>query len=174
MANVLFVIDPQNDFIIGSLGSQAARDTVPAIVEKIRRFDGKVYVTQDTHESGYMETLEGRNLPVPHCFAGTTGWEIYKDIAEALKSHRPTHLQKHTFGNIPTKDLLDEICSLDPKYIEVIGFCTDICVVTNALILKTLFPDTPVRVDSLCCAGTSKEAHEAALVVMKSCQIQAG
>lgn len=169
---VLCVIDPQADFITGSLGSEAAQAKIQNIVQKIEQFDGDtIIVTQDTHYDNYLETPEGIKLPVKHCIYGTPGWKIQSEIQEALSKRDPISLAKETFGSL---DFTRYTKSLQSADIELIGYCTDICVVSNALILKTAFPKATVRVDPTCCAGTNVEAHEAALLVMKSCQVEIG
>lgn len=160
----LIVVDMQKDFIDGSLGTAEAQAIVPAVKEKIaqyRRNGGRVIFTRDTHGSEYLTTSEGKALPVEHCIAGTPGWEIPKDLDEM----DCLHIDKPSFGWTHWDELsFDEI--------EVIGLCTDICVVSNALILKALFPETPITVDASCCAGVTPQSHQAALTTMKMCQIR--
>ena len=160
----LIVIDMQKDFVSGALGSADAQAIVPAVEEKISSgaYD-KVYFTFDTHYDDYMETLEGKKLPVPHCIKGTEGWN------SVLSSLDGEIIEKNTFGYTGWKEKLGILGSSDS--IDVIGLCTDICVISNALILRALYPDTPMTADASCCAGTSLEAHKAALLAMKSCQI---
>ncbi|MEA4898930.1 MAG: isochorismatase family cysteine hydrolase [Eubacteriales bacterium] len=166
MADMLLVVDAQNDFIDGALGSEYALSIVPNIARKIRRFDGTVVFTRDTHDRGYLDTQEGKMLPVTHCVAGSHGWAINAQIAGA----RPGMcIDKRTFGM--DKDQIAQMAQQQPSSIHIVGYVTDICVITNALALKTALPQTPIYVDAACCAGTSKAAHDAALTVMKSCQV---
>lgn len=166
MNDYLIVIDMQHDFVDGSLGSpdaQAILGNVKAKIEAASAAGTKILFTQDTHGENYMETSEGRNLPVPHCISDTWGWRVM----EELDLPAVPHVCKRTFGFDHWTDLLDQ-----PERIELIGVCTDICVVSNALILKALYPEVEMVVDASCCAGTSKANHEAALTTMKCCQIQ--
>lgn len=163
----LIVIDMQKDFVTGALGSEEAQAVVPRIEKKISDggYDG-VFFTFDTHFSDYSETLEGKKLPVTHCVKGTDGWNTALGFAGFDRSNM---VEKYTFGytdwqsRLPGKE--------DIESIEIVGVCTDICVVSNALIIRALYPDTPITVDASCCAGTAVDAHKAALTVMKSCQI---
>lgn len=173
---ILIVVDMQYDFIDGSLGTPKAQEIVPAVVEKIRNFNGKIFVTQDTHGSDYLETQEGKHLPIPHCEIYTHGWEIEESIDQALFEHELSYfnvkkISKSGFGSKKIAKYLaknkDKISS-----IEIVGLCTDICVITNALLAKTYCPNAKIIVDSECCAGTTPEKHQMALEVMKSCQIE--
>jgi len=175
---VLVVVDMQNDFIDGALGTKEAVSIVPAVCDKIRSMAAEgaiVFATRDTHSANYMDTREGRFLPVPHCIRGTNGWEIRPEIAELLKD--AIIINKYSFGS---KELPDVVCEtlqiegVDAKdaEIELVGLCTDICVVSNALILKAQFPETDIMVDASCCAGVTVEKHLAALETMRSCQIE--
>ncbi len=170
MEKILIVVDMQKDFVDGALGTPEAQAIVPAVCEKIRAFDGRIYVTLDTHGENYMDTSEGKHLPVPHCIKGTQGWALDLRVAEALEGKQFCMLQKPTFGSVKLPQLLREECG---KYfaIELIGLCTDICVVSNALLLKANFPELPISVDAACCAGVTPETHNAALATMKMCQI---
>ncbi len=163
----LIVVDMQVDFISGSLGSTDAQAIVPNVVDKVEKFDGKVIFTRDTHEENYMETQEGRNLPVKHCIRGTVGWQI----CEELMPYADTVIDKITFGCI---DLPNYIGAQDGTVdeIELCGLCTDICVISNAMILKAAFPEVKMSVDSSCCAGVTKESHNTALEAMKAVQIE--
>lgn len=165
MKKVLIVIDMQKDFVDGSLANQAAQEIVTPITEYIRAFDGKVIATRDTHETEYLTTAEGKRLPVEHCIKGTDGWKIMDEIAAALQERNAVILDKPTFGYLGWGML--------GEYDEavLIGTCTDICVVSNALILKAMFPDLNVKVVENLCAGTTKENHSAALQVMRCCQV---
>lgn len=162
----LIVIDMQNDFVTGVLGSQEAVAALPNIKKKIDAYiaaGDEVIFTRDTHEENYLETNEGRHLPVPHCVKGTDGWQIVKEI------DRPDckHIDKPTFGYI---HWAEQFKGSSPE-IEIVGVCTDICVISNALILKAVFPETDISVDAGCCAGVTPETHRAALTAMKACQI---
>lgn len=175
----LVVIDMQEDFINGPLGTPEARAIVPRVAEKVRQYveseeETVILYTRDTHESNYLETLEGRYLPVPHCISGTPGHDIVEEVRTAINSGC---YNKYDFGDLdlPNKlQLLTSQCweTWDIDSIEIVGVCTDICVISNALILKTAYRGIPITVDSSCCAGTTPAAHEAALTVMKSCQIE--
>ncbi len=171
MKHFLIVVDMQKDFVDGSLGTKEAQAIVPAVAEKIRRFDGEIFVTFDTHYENYMESAEGRKLPVPHCILGTPGWELNSDVEQALQSRPHVRVQKNTFGSTRLPSLLEEAAGGEPFSAELIGLCTDICVVSNALLLKAHFPEYPIAVDPSCCAGVTPQLHEAALTTMKSCQI---
>ena len=171
MKKFLIVVDMQKDFINGALGSAEADAAVPAAVEKIRGFDGEIFVTYDTHAENYMETAEGKKLPVPHCIKGTEGWNLDSRIAEALSGKRFTPVEKRTFGSVDLPDLIGKSAGNDNISVEIIGVCTDICVVSNALLIKAFFPEADITVDSSCCAGVTPELHEAALKTMRSCHI---
>ena len=174
---VLVVVDMQKDFVDGALGSPEARAIVPNVAEKVKKYtemeDGLVVYTKDTHFSDYMYTREGRYLPVMHCIFETEGWEI---VPEVLNDQATVVIfNKETFGYSAIAEEIGYIVNgeMDQEIdsIEVCGLCTDICVVSNALILKANFPNIPFTVDSSCCAGVTPEKHEAALEVMRSCQI---
>lgn len=171
MKNILVVVDMQNDFVDGALGSKEAKAIVDRAAEKIKGFDGDVFVTLDTHGEDYMQTSEGKKLPVPHCIKGTEGWQLNSKIAAALKGKNYSMVQKATFGSCELPSLIEQLISDREVEITLIGLCTDICVVSNALLLKANFPDFEIYVDSSCCAGVTPETHRAALEVMKSCQI---
>ena len=192
---VLVGVDLQNDFIDGSLANKEAQAVIDNIVEKIRNFDGDVmFFTLDTHFSDYLQTNEGKMLPVEHCLYGTEGWELNKKIADVIadkiiEGMKVVCIPKPTFGSVdgilslsssyPYTSLVNEILNLEagntspvPMDIEMFGFCTDICVVSNALILKAFTHDfADIYVDSKCCAGVTPQKHEAALEVMRSCQV---
>ena len=170
MQNILLVIDMQNDFIDGALGTPEAVAIVPKVREKIRSFDGTVLFTRDTHGENYMETQEGKNLPVPHCIRGTDGWQIRSELEE-LRVTEP--IDKGTFGSDELGKILRDLNDEDPiGIITVIGLCTDICVISNALLAKAFLPEVPIEVDASCCAGVTPESHENALKAMASCQIR--
>ena len=171
MKKFLVIVDMQKDFVDGALGSKEACAIVPAAVRKIRTFDGGIFATLDTHFENYMETAEGRKLPVPHCIKNTEGWELDKDIAAALKGKDYVPVEKNTFGSVDLPELIGRAADGEEFSIELIGLCTDICVVSNALLLKANFPEAVIAVDEKCCAGVTPEKHEAALETMRSCQI---
>ena len=166
MKKILVVVDMQNDFIDGALGTAEAVKIVPAVCEKIRSFDGEVVFTKDTHSAIYLETQEGRRLPVEHCIKGTYGWELNGEI-QALSGGCKI-IEKPTFGSV---ELAGYIADGDCTEVELIGLCTDICVISNALLIKAFLPEIPVSVDSACCAGVTPESHENALKAMQMCQI---
>lgn len=172
MKKILIVVDMQNDFISGSLGTSEAISIVPAAVEKILSHKGEVIVTQDTHFEDYLRTLEGKNLPVEHCIRSSHGWQLAPEIQNALNSRGDhTLCEKLSFGSTALPSLIEKAANGEGFEIELIGLCTDICVVSNALILKAHFPEVSISVDASCCAGVSKETHSAALATMKMCQI---
>ena len=169
--DILVVVDMQNDFIDGALGTPEARAVVPRVAEKIRAWEGPVYATQDTHGADYLSTQEGKNLPVAHCIEGTSGWEIAPAVREALTDY--TCLTKPAFGSRSLAETLAIVHQNRPiRSIELVGLCTDICVISNALLLKAFLPEVPIRVDAACCAGVTPESHENALRAMQMCQIQ--
>ncbi|MBQ1830573.1 MAG: isochorismatase family protein [Ruminococcus sp.] len=171
MKRFLVVVDTQKDFVDGALGSGDAVAIVPSVVEKIKSFDGEIFVTLDTHFDNYPETAEGKKLPVLHCIKGTDGWQLDKNVTCALSDREYTAVEKPTFGSLELPRLIEASADGDDFSIEIIGLCTDICVVSNALVLKANFPEIPISVDSACCAGVTPQAHEAALATMRSCQI---
>ncbi len=171
MKNFLIVVDMQKDFVDGALGSAEAQKIVPAAVKKIREFDGEILATFDTHFDNYSDTAEGRKLPVPHCVRGTDGWALNAEIADALNSKGFTAVEKYTFGSKDLPALIKEKAGDDAFSVTLIGLCTDICVVSNALLLKVSFPEAEISVDAACCAGVTPSLHDAALATMKSCQI---
>ena len=168
MKKLLIVVDMQNDFIDGSLGTQEARTIVPKVAEKIRAYQTRgddVIFTLDTHFHDYLDTLEGKKLPVPHCIKGTEGWKLQKDIDE----FEGKRFEKVTFGCLACADFA---AGGGYESVELVGLCTDICVISNALLVKAAMPYTPILVDSSCCAGVTPESHENALSAMKMCQIE--
>ncbi|MBR4090861.1 MAG: cysteine hydrolase [Mogibacterium sp.] len=171
MRNILVVVDMQNDFIDGALGTAEAVAIVENVKARIREYDpADVFVTMDTHAPNYLETQEGRNLPVEHCIKGTKGWQIRSDIASLLPDW---HIyEKPTFGSVALAKDIAEIATAEEIEIEVLGLCTDICVVSNALMLKAYMPEVQISVDPSCCAGVTPESHEAALKTMQMCQIR--
>jgi nicotinamidase/pyrazinamidase len=163
----LIVNDMQNDFVTGVLGSKEAVAVLPNVKKKIDAYlaaGDEVIFTRDTHEENYLETNEGRHLPVPHCVKGTDGWQVVKEI----DCPDCEHIDKPTFGYIHWAEHFKGSRSSE---IEIVGVCTDICVISNALILKAIFPEIDITVDASCCAGVAPETHTAALTVMKSCQV---
>ncbi|MBR4881044.1 MAG: cysteine hydrolase [Clostridia bacterium] len=170
MKNILVVVDMQNDFIDGALGTKEAEAIVDKVVDKIKAFDGDIYVTYDTHFENYMDTDEGKNLPVRHCIKDTEGWQLNAKVRAVLdEKDCVTEIEKYTFGSILLPELIEPE---DDMTIDLVGLCTDICVVSNALILKAHFPESRIRVDSSCCAGVTPETHNAAIATMKMCQIK--
>ena len=173
---ILVVIDMQKDFVDGALGSPEAKAIVPNVAAKVKRYaemeDSLIVYTRDSHFSDYMETMEGKKLPVPHCIYGTEGWNIVPEVIGCKASI--AIFDKPTFGYISLaaeiNDLVEELGHTIESF-EICGLCTDICVISNALILKAAFYETPIVIDSACCAGTTPAQHEAALAAMRSCQI---
>ncbi len=171
MRKILLVIDMQNDFVDGALGTPEAAAIVDRAAAEIAAYPaGDVIATRDTHEMDYLKTQEGRNLPVPHCIRGTPGWELHPKIAAALKG--AVLVDKPSFGSVKLAEMLAELARLDDLDITLLGLCTDICVISNALLIKAFLPETPVRVLADCCAGVTPESHRAALDTMRMCQIQ--
>lgn len=171
MKKFLVVVDMQKDFVDGSLGTAEAVAIVPNVVKKINEFDGEIFVTYDTHFDNYMDTSEGKKLPVPHCIKGTEGWKLDTQVAEALKGKEYTEVEKITFGSVDLPDMIFKAAGDEDFSIELVGLCTDICVVSNTLILKANYPEKDITVDASCCAGVTPESHDAALTTMKMCQI---
>ena len=157
MQKVLVVVDLQNDFIDGALGTKEAVAIVPKVEEKIKNFDGVVLFTRDTHETYYLDTQEGKKLPVPHCIRDTEGWQIRSEL-DALRKTEP--IDKETFGST---DLAGELVEMniddEIESITFVGLCTDICVISNALLTKASLPEVPIIVDAKCCAGVTPESH---------------
>ena len=170
MENYLIAVDLQNDFVTGALGTAEAEAILPAVREKILSHRGPVIFTRDTHSPDYLSTQEGRRLPVLHCVKGTPGWEIVPQLADLVKKKNALVFDKKTFGSTALASYLRERVG-EIGEVELIGLCTDICVVSNALTIKAFLPETPVSVDARCCAGVTPEKHAAALETMKSCQI---
>lgn len=171
MKKLLIVVDMQKDFVDGALGSAEAVAIVDIVVKKIENFEGDIIVTYDTHSDNYMQTQEGVLLPVPHCIKGTEGWELDAKVQAALEGRQYHPIEKPTFGSTELPEYIK--ATYDPKDIEIelIGLCTDICVVSNALLMKANFTETKVSVDSACCAGVTVDSHNAALLTMKMCQV---
>ena len=166
MQKVLVVVDMQNDFIDGALGTKEAVAIVPGVKEKIENFDGVVLFTRDTHETNYLDTQEGKKLPVPHCIRDTEGWQIRSEL-DALRKTEP--IDKETFGSTDLAAMNEDN---EIESITFVGLCTDICVISNALLAKASLPEVPIIVDAKCCAGVTPESHENALKAMELCQIQ--
>ena len=169
MQDILIVVDMQNDFIDGALGTPEAQAIVPAVLEKIESFNGSIIFTRDTHHDDYMQTQEGSRLPVPHCIKDSYGWQI----REGLLGHGEIAvLDKPTFGSVELGRLLLELNEKEAiSSICLIGLCTDICVISNAMLAKSFLPEVPVSVDAACCAGVTPQTHLNALEAMKMCQI---
>lgn len=198
MKKFLIVVDMQNDFIDGALGTAEAVAIVPRVLEKIRQYlPGQVIATRDTHQKDYLATSEGKYLPVEHCIQGTKGWELQTEIREALAGAKV--IDKPVFGSVKLTEYMAALAGADVAgfcgrrteavdtgreslgtvetagrgmEIELVGLCTDICVVANALLLKTVLPEAVIRVDGSCCAGVTPESHDAALLTMKMCQVE--
>lgn len=168
---ILVVVDMQNDFIDGALGTKEAVAIVSNVVEKIKGFDGRVVATYDTHHADYMNTQEGRNLPVPHCIEGTSGWSIADTVLDAMDDSVEEFF-KPTFGSIELADWIMQRYLLEElEEVVLVGLCTDICVISNAMLIKAYAPEVKVTVDAACCAGVTPESHNNALSAMKMCQI---
>ena len=173
---ILIVVDMQNDFIDGALGTKEAEAIVPRVVEKIRNFqeDGehRILYTRDTHGENYLETQEGVNLPVIHCVKGTKGWELHPEIESLILAFHGEIVDKPAFGSTALVHLLSSLASKEPvSSITLVGLCPDICVISNAMLLRAAFPEADIAVDSSCCAGVTPESHRRALEAMKACQI---
>lgn len=171
MKHFLIVVDMQKDFVDGALGTKEAVAIVPNVMDKILGFEGQIFATLDTHAENYMQTAEGKKLPVPHCIKGTPGWMLDDQVAAALEQKGYTPVEKVTFGSVLLPRLVYQAAAGEPFTIEMVGLCTDICVVSNALMLKANFPEAEITVDSSCCAGVSPATHQAALETMRCCQI---
>ena len=175
---VLVIVDVQNDFINGSLGNDMTKAVLPKIVKKLKKYGStynSIFLTRDIHYENYLDTLEGKKLPINHCLANTKGKDIVKEVWDVLKGLRKEGkfvriIDKHTFASAHLMDYLSATCGANDE-IELIGVCTDICVVNNALCLRMALPNTVIKVDANCCAGTNMKAHNAALRTMASCQI---
>ena len=172
MKHFLVVVDIQNDFVDAALGTSEAVGIIPAASQKIKNFDGEIFVTFDTHFENYLETNEGKNLPVKHCIKGTKGWDLNPEIAAAISGKEYTAVEKLTFGSTELPRLIEKAANGEDFDVPLIGLCTDICVVSNALILKANFPEKEIIVDKSCCAGVTVDTHNAALKTMQMCQIK--
>ena len=171
MEKILVVVDMQRDFVDGSLGTKEALGIVDNVVSKIEGFEGRIFATLDTHGPDYLETAEGKKLPVPHCISGTYGWLLHEKVLYALSDKDYRTIEKPTFGSTALVEELRRIREKEEIDVELFGLCTDICVVSNALLLKAHFPEMHISVDASCCAGVTPETHRAALETMKMCQI---
>ncbi len=167
--NVLAVIDMQNDFIDGALGTKEAEAIVEKVAACIRDFDGEVICTRDTHYEGYLDTQEGKKLPVPHCIKDTEGWQISEQVSRACGEEAKI-FDKPAFGSVELAEYLKKMTDL--KSVTLIGLCTDICVISNALVIKAFLPEVTVRVKADCCAGVTPQSHKNALEAMKMCQVE--
>ena len=171
MHNILIVVDVQNDFVDGSLGTKEAVSIIPNVCSKIKNFEGDIYVTKDKHFDNYLNTSEGKKLPVEHCVKERDGWQLNEYVERALSDKEYTIIEKNSFGSLELPDIIRQKYSNLDFQIEIVGLCTDICVVSNALILKANFPENEIKVDASCCAGVTVESHNASLLTMKMCQI---
>lgn len=170
MKKILVVIDMQNDFIDGALGTKEAEAIVDNVIAKIQSYDmGNIYATRDTHFENYLESSEGKKLPVVHCIKDSFGWQINDRVSKVLNN--AVIVDKPTFGSVELAEILRNKSNTEGIEIELAGLCTDICVVSNALLLKAFMPDVNIKVDSRCCAGVTPESHCAALETMKMCHI---
>ena len=176
MKHILIVVDMQTDFVDGALGTPEAVGILENVTAKIKAYaanpDGVIFVTYDTHAADYMETSEGKHLPVPHCIKGTAGWELHPAVTAALEEVNYIPVEKPTFGSVELPALVGKAAAGEDFTVELIGLCTDICVVSNTLLLKAHYPEVPISVDAACCAGVTPESHEAALTTMRMCQIR--
>lgn len=165
--NYLIVVDMQNDFIDGALGSSEAVAIVPYVKELIRAFDGKVFFTRDTHFEDYLDSQEGKKLPVPHCVQNTHGWQI-RDELDQLRKTEP--IDKITFGS---KELINVLSKeKDIESVTFVGLCTDICVISNVMLVKAFYPEIPLIVDAKGCAGVTQQSHKTAIEAMKAIQVE--
>lgn len=166
---VLVVIDMQNDFITGALAAENAEKIIKPIIDKMKGFDGMILATKDTHKEDYLHTQEGRMLPLAHCIKGTNGWKMVYEIERLLTTPA---IEKNTFGSVELAQLLSSYNKIKPlTEVTLVGLCTDICVISNALLIKAFLPETPIKVDAECCAGSTAENHRKALEAMQRCQI---
>lgn len=171
MKHFLIVVDMQKDFVDGALGTPEAVSIVPGVCERIRSFDGEIIVTYDTHPDTYLDTAEGKKLPVVHCVKGTPGWQLDAAVAAALAEREWVAVEKPTFGSVDLPFLIRSMAGEEDFDVTLIGLCTDICVVSNALLLKAHFPEISVAVEGDLCAGVTPDTHAAALQTMRMCQI---
>lgn len=170
MKKFLIVVDMQNDFVDGALGTPEAVKIVPEVVKKIKSYPKEcIYATRDTHGTDYFKTREGKFLPVEHCIIDTPGWQINDEVAKALGDVNV--IDKETFGSTKLAEMLKKEWEKEPFSVELVGLCTDICVVSNALLIKAQLPECDITVDAACCAGVTPASHLAALLTMEMCQI---
>lgn len=171
MRRILVVVDMQKDFIDGALGTIEAQKTVNPVIEKMKTYErSNIYITRDTHGENYLDTAEGKKLPVVHCVRDTEGWKLHPEIEKLAE---PSHIiDKPSFGSLELMELLQKENEKEPLEIELAGLCTDICVVSNALLLKAAMPECTIKVDAGCCAGVTPKSHQAALLTMEMCQIE--
>lgn len=172
MVRILVVVDMQNDFIDGALGTREAEEIVSKVAQKVVEYKKQhdmIMVTRDTHGKDYLNTTEGRHLPVEHCIEGTAGWELTKELSLGAECQ---YYNKETFGSVALAEALVKIQKVTPiEEIELIGLCTDICVISNALLIKSFLPEVTITVDAGCCAGVTPESHRNALAAMQMCHI---
>ena len=171
MKDLLIVIDMQKDFIDGSLGTKEAEAIVPSVIQLVEEFEGDVIFTRDTHTEDYLNTLEGKKLPVEHCIKGTEGWNLEGNLESVRVKRDAQVFDKTTFGSKELATYLSQERSSEISSITLCGLCTDICVISNALTIKAFLPEIPIRVKAACCAGVTPASHEPALETMKMCQI---
>lgn len=170
MQDILVVVDMQNDFIDGALGTPEAQAIVEKVAAKMQGFPGRILTTRDTHGPQYLDTQEGRLLPVEHCIQGTHGWQLHP-LVEAQRREAP--VDKPVFGSAALGEMLREEDRERPiRSITLVGLCTDICIISNALILRAFLPETEIIVDASCCAGVTPQSHHTALQAMKACQVR--
>ena len=171
---VLVVVDMQNDFVTGVLGTLEAQSIVPNVVKKIEEFCKEdkhniIFFTQDTHDENYLETEEGKNLPVAHCIKKTEGWDLIPEFEKFMARFKFNMIRKETFGSDDLGYRLENLDGdIDIESVELIGVCTDICVISNAIIAKSALPNVPIYIDASCCAGVTPEAHDKAIDLMKN------
>ena len=171
MVKKLIVVDMQNDFIDGALGTGEAQAIVDNVVAKMKSYPAAdIIATMDTHSEDYLTTQEGKNLPVEHCIKGSDGWKLRPEI-EALMGEGKIY-EKPTFGSTALAEDLKALSEKEELELEIVGLCTDICVISNALMLKAFMPEVKISLDPACCAGVSPESHDAAVLAMKCCQIE--
>ena len=171
MEKILIVVDMQKDFVDGALGTKEAQGIVDNVVAKIEGSQGRIFATLDTHQADYLETAEGRKLPVPHCIKDSEGWLLNEKVLHALSEKNYRTIEKGTFGSTKLVEEIGKASAEGEIELELVGLCTDICVVSNALRLKAYFPEMKISVDASCCAGVTPKTHEAALETMRMCQI---
>ncbi|WP_303841202.1 cysteine hydrolase family protein [Selenomonas ruminantium] len=170
MKKIIVVVDMQNDFINGSLGTKEAQEMLPRLKNKLQQAadsgSAELIFTMDTHGENYLSTQEGKNLPIEHCIKGSHGWEITPELQDFVRQAKAV-VEKPTFGSLALPKLLG-----DADEVELVGLCTDICVISNALLIKAAYPEIQISVDANCCAGVTPESHRNALAAMKMCQIK--